>query len=94
MEPFDWTNAFLFPISGERFRSELQRLVPGHASAEEHPGDVFEVSRGAVTRRAGASSVATMVEDDTDRIIFDPTAPVPPLTDPNCDGYTPEILEA
>lgn len=93
-EPFDWTNAFLFPISDGRFRSELQRVVPGQACAEERPGDVFEVSRGAVTRQAGASSVVAMIEDDTHRITYDPTAPVPPLTDPNCDRYTPEVLEA
>jgi len=30
---------------------------------------------------------------DTGRIAFDPTAPVPPLTDPNPDGYGPARLE-
>jgi L-ascorbate metabolism protein UlaG (beta-lactamase superfamily) len=92
-EPFEWTNAFLFPISRDRFLAELARAAPGQRSAIGNPGDVFEVAKGAVERRPGASAIATMIEDDTDRIAFDPTAPVPPLTDPNCDGYPIDRME-
>lgn len=92
-EPFAWTNNFLFPISRERFLADLARAAPKQLSALGNPGDVFEIKNGAVERRAGASPIATMVEDDTGRIDFDPTAPVPPLTDPNCDGYSADVLD-
>ena len=92
-EPFAWTNAFLFPISQGRFLADLARAAPNLRSAPGMPGDVFEISNGAVERRAGASPIATMIEDDTHQIEFDLAAPVPTLTDPNCDGYSADVLD-
>lgn len=90
--PVEWCNAFLFPMSRERFVADLARLDPGIRACIANPGDVFEVDAGKVKHRPGASKVATMVEDDTALLRFDPTAPVPPLTDPNPDGHSAEAL--
>lgn len=88
----EWCNAFLFPMSRERFVADLAALDPGIPTFLANPGDVFEVSGGEVRHRPGASRLATMLEDDTARLRFDPTAPIPPLTDPNPDGHSREAL--
>lgn len=81
-----WLNSFVFPISRERFVADLGRLGFAGAAQIMNPGDVFEIGAGSVSRRPGASAAAELVEDDTARIRFDPTAPVPELLDPNPDG--------
>lgn len=91
-EPFDWTNAFLFPISRARFLADLSRAEPALVSTPGDPGDVFEITPVGVERRIGSSSVVKMIGDDTWRIDFDPTASVPPLRDPNLDGYPEDVL--
>lgn len=88
----EWCNAFLFPMSREQFVADLTRLDPGIQTYIANPGDVFEVNAGDVQHHPGASKVATTLEDDTASLRFDPTAPVPPLTDPNPDGHSNELL--
>lgn len=92
-EPFDWTNPFLFPISPERFLRDLGRAAPTLRGSVGVPGDVFTIGGGQVEREPAASQVVRMVEDDAWRIAYDPTAPVPPLTDPNLDSYPLDLLE-
>lgn len=88
----EWTNPFVFPISREQFLSDLARVAPRIRSTIANPGDVFEIDGGEVARRAGASTIARMVEDDTHLIDFDATAPVPPLIDSNPLGYSDEAI--
>jgi hypothetical protein len=38
-----WLNAFLFPISRERFVTDLKRLDPDISTQIMNPGDVFEI---------------------------------------------------
>jgi UDP-MurNAc hydroxylase len=92
--PLEWTNPFLFPISRDYFLEDLARVAPEVPAAFANPGDLFEVDHGAVVRRAGASPFARMIEDDTRRLAFDATAPVPPLEDPNLQGYPDAVIEA
>jgi hypothetical protein len=87
-----WLNAFLFPISQERFVSDLHKLDPDITTQIMNPGDVFEITGDAVRFHPGASEVAVMMEDDTASLRFDPTAPIPELVDPNPDGYSREHL--
>jgi UDP-MurNAc hydroxylase len=90
----EWLNAFLFPISRERFVADLGRFEPRVDARVVDPGDVLEVTIGGeVLLHPGASPVARTEARDTRGIAFDPTAPVPPLTDPNPDGYGPDQLE-
>jgi UDP-MurNAc hydroxylase len=90
----EWLNAFLFPISREHFVADLGRFEPRVDARVVDPGDVLEVTMGGeVLLHVGASPVARTEAHDTGRIAFDPTAPVPPLTDPNPDGYGPDQLE-
>ena len=90
----DWLNAFLFPISRERFVADLRRLEPQVDARIVDPGDVLEITGGGdVVLLAGASRVARTEAHDAGRIAFDPTAPVPPLADPNPDRYGPVRLE-
>ena len=91
--PFAWCNSFLFPVSRERFLSDLSAVAPNVPSTVANPGDVFEIGGGRVVRRAGASPCATMIEDDTRRLDYDASTAVPPLTDPNPDGYPEDALE-
>jgi UDP-MurNAc hydroxylase len=90
----DWLNAFLFPISRERFIADLRRLAPGVDARLVDPGDVLELSVNEdVMLQEGASPIAHTDARDTARIAYDPTAAIPPLSDPNPDGYEPDRLE-
>lgn len=90
----EWLNAFLFPISRERFVADLRRLESRVDARVVDPGDLLQVTVGGEVRLdVGASPVARTEAHDTGRIAFDPTAPVPPLADPNPDRYGPERLE-
>ena len=83
-----WLNAFLFPISRERFLSDLKDLRPHLATQIMNPGDTFILEDGQVSYQPGASEIAVMELEDTYRLQFDPSAPIPALTDPNPDGYS------
>jgi hypothetical protein len=85
-------NPFLFPISRERFLADVQSLDADIRTEIANPGDVFVIDRESVERYPAASEVATMVEDDTRLIRFDPTQPVPDLRDPNADGHSLDTL--
>ncbi len=89
----EWLNAFLFPISRERFVTDLRGLAPEIDARIMNPGDVLEIADGAVHHHRAASPAARTEVDDTTRIAFDPSAPVPPLSDTNPDGYPPQRLE-
>ncbi|MCI0429746.1 MAG: MBL fold metallo-hydrolase [Rhodospirillales bacterium] len=89
-----WLNAFLFPISRQRFVEDLKRLGFRGATVIANPGDVFHIEAGGVDHRPSSSEAAVMEEDDSDRLCFDPTAPVPALSDPNPDGWSIEELRA
>lgn len=84
----DWCNAFLFPMSRERFIADLHRVAPEISTRLADPGDVFEIDGGHVEHHVGVSPIAKMIEDDTDRLRFDPTASIPALTDPNPTGLS------
>jgi hypothetical protein len=79
-------------MSREQFVADVARLDPDIRPIVANPGDVFTVNAGKVTHAPGASRVATMLEDDTAFLRFDPTAPVPPLTDPNPDDEPLDAL--
>ena len=87
-----WLNAFLFPISRERFLSDLKDLRPDLDTQVMNPGDTFTLEDGRITYQPGASDLAVMEIEDTYRLQFDPTAPIPDLTDPNPDGYAHQHL--
>lgn len=82
----DWCNAFLFPMSRERFLGDLKRLAPQLETRSANPGDIFEIDGGVVTHKPRASTMAKMIEDDTHLLRFDPTATIRPLEDPNPAG--------
>jgi len=90
----DWCNAFLFPMSRERFVADLARLAPELATRLANPGDVFEIANSRVTHHVAASPIAKMVEDDTHLLRFDPTAAIPSLQDPNPGGLALPTLRA
>ncbi len=89
----EWANPFLFPVSRQAFLEDLARVAPEVPAALANPGDVFELAAGRVTRQPAASTYARMIEDDTWRVAFDASAPVPRLTDPNPLGYSPELID-
>src|SRR6185436_15134170 len=75
----EWCNAFLFPMSRERFVADLARLAPELKTRIANPGDVFEIDRGTVKHHVAASPIARTLDDDTPLLQFDTTAPIPPL---------------
>lgn len=90
----EWCNEFLFPMSRERFVADLAQLAPDIPTRMANPGDVFEIEGGRVTHQPAASRIARTVEDDTNLLRFDPTASIPPLSDPNPEGVSTEKLRA
>jgi hypothetical protein len=90
----EWCNAFLFPMSRERFVADLARVAPELKTCLANPGDVFEIERGKVKHHAAASPIARTLEDDTRLLRFDPTAAIPPLQDPNPGGLSAQRLVA
>src|SRR6266498_444900 len=89
----EWLNRFLFPISRELFLDDLKSLDATLEAAIMNPGDVAELTNGEVKIRREASPFSRTLEDDTHRISFIPTSPVPPLTDPNPEGYELSEME-
>ena len=87
-----WLNAFLFPISRERFLSDLKEIRPYLDTQIINPGDTITLANGHISYRPGASDIAVMEIEDTYRLHFDPTAPIPELTDPNPDAYSYQHL--
>ena len=87
-----WLNAFLFPISRERFLSDLKDLRPHLSTQIMNPGDTFTLDNGQIIYQPGVSEVAVMEIEDTYHLQFDPTAAIPDLTDPNPDGYSHQHL--
>lgn len=90
----DWCNAFLFPVSRERFIADLSRAAPTVRTMLANPGDTFEIRAGEVEHLVGQSRLVQMVEDDTPALRFDPTAAIPALTDPNPTGLSLADLES
>lgn len=90
----EWCNAFLFPMSRERFVADLARIAPDLQTRIANPGDVFEIGGGKVKHHVAASPIARTLEDDTHLLRFDPTAPIPPLQDPNPRGLSRQQLRA
>ena len=88
-----WLNAHLFPVSRERFVADLARLAPALPTRIANPGDVLELADGIVRCHDAASPLAKMETNDTALIRFDPTGPIPSLTDPDPDGYGRPILQ-
>ncbi|MBI3079286.1 MAG: MBL fold metallo-hydrolase [Deltaproteobacteria bacterium] len=88
-----WLNRYLFPVSRERFADDLRRLAPSIEVVFLNPGDVVEIDGGSVTVQGGASPFCRTLQVDTDAIRFDPTAPIPPLQDPNPGHLSQATME-
>lgn len=89
--PSEWVNAFVFPLSAERYAKELGRL--GVACRVGLPGDVVAIARPDVVVRESGSDLAACTQDDSWQKAFDPTAGVPPLADVNLPNYESGFLE-
>ncbi|MGH7774394.1 MAG: MBL fold metallo-hydrolase [Candidatus Binatia bacterium] len=87
----EWLNRFLFPISRELFLHDLRTLDATLETAIMNPGDVAEINSGDVKIHQQASPFSKTLQDDTHQVSFNPTSTIPPLKDPNPEGY--EIRE-
>jgi hypothetical protein len=79
-------------MSRVQFLSDRAKLDPTLTTCIANPGDEFEVHRGTVVHKPGASKIARTIELDTHHLRFDLTAETPPLTDPNVGGYSAERI--
>lgn len=88
----DWLNRYIFPMSPARFLAELAALAPEQPSADLAPGDVVSIDgrRAAVRRQASPFVRALGPREGT---LFDPTAALPPLADPNPERLSRRELE-
>jgi hypothetical protein len=82
-----WLNRHVFPISPARFVQDLRLISPTLRIVEVNPGDTLAVASGQVDVHRQAVAYVTMLEDDTHRIAYDATAPIPALEDRNPAGY-------
>ena len=89
----EWLNRFLFPISRELFLHDLRALDATLETTMMNPGDVAEIHDGKVEIQRAASPFSRTLEDDTHQISFNPTGPIPPLHDPNHEGYERQETE-
>ena len=81
-----WLNPFLFPVSRERWAEDLRALDGAISVALLDPGDQVILTSGEPRIARAASPIATTLDASTAAIRFDPTAPIPPLRDPNPGG--------
>jgi hypothetical protein len=89
----EWLNRFLFPISREIFLDDLRTLDATLETAMMNPGDVAEIHDGKVQIQRGASPFSRTLEDDTQQLSFNQTSTIPPLKDPNNEGYEIQEME-
>jgi UDP-MurNAc hydroxylase len=82
-----WLNRHVFPISRERFVQDLRQVSPTLRIVEVNPGDTLVVEPGQVDVHRQMAAYVTMLEDDTHRIAYDGSAPIPALEDRNPTGY-------
>jgi len=87
-----WLNRFLFPVSRESFLADLRRVAPILRGETMDPGDVLEVESGEARILRAASPFVSCTGRGEKELRFDPTAPVPPLADPNLDGHGSQEL--
>lgn len=93
VDELGWLNSHLFPISAERFMSDLRRLGTGQTPLSLNPGDQLEVTEDTVRVNRQGADFVQMIAADTRLIAHDPTAPVPALSDDNENGYPLEFLQ-
>lgn len=89
-----WLNRFLFPVSTRRFLADLRHLSPEQRGEPLRPGDVVKVMPGRAEVDRGTSPLVRLLADDEALRAFDPTAPVPPLSEPLADGAGAKSVEA
>lgn len=82
-----WLNRHVFPISPARFVEDLHQLNPTLRTEMVYPGDTLSIAAGHIRVHRQTSDFVAMLEDDTQRIAYDASAPIPPLHDPNPAGY-------
>jgi L-ascorbate metabolism protein UlaG (beta-lactamase superfamily) len=87
-----WLNRFLFPISRSAFLADLRQISPELRGEAMDPGDVLEVESGEARILRQASPFVRCTARGEDELRFDPTAPVPPLSDPNPQGRSAHEL--
>jgi hypothetical protein len=87
-----WLNPFLFPVSRERWAEDLRALDDAISVALLDPGDQVVLTGGVPRVARGASPIASTLDASTTAIRFDPTAPIPPLRDPNPRGLRPSEM--
>jgi L-ascorbate metabolism protein UlaG (beta-lactamase superfamily) len=86
-DELDWLNRHVFPIRAEQFAADLQRLRPGQRTEIVQPGDRLTMASGQVSVERQVAEYVTLLEADTHRLTYDPSAPVPPLQETNSSGY-------
>jgi UDP-MurNAc hydroxylase len=87
VDAHSFLNALLFPISEQRYAQELAQLAPGIHVERLLPGDTIVVRPGGLDREKGNSAFARTLDADDWRLSYNPTGPVPAVTDRNESGY-------
>jgi UDP-MurNAc hydroxylase len=82
-----WLNRHVFPIQADQFVADLRRLKPRLRTEMIQPGDILTIAPGRLEVRQQVSDFVTMIEPDTYRLAYDPSAPIPALQDTNPMGY-------
>jgi L-ascorbate metabolism protein UlaG (beta-lactamase superfamily) len=78
-----WMNHYLFPIKHQRFVEDVRGFENDSRAEICFPGDVIEILHGEprVHRQARPELVSTLDPRTFDRLDFNPTSSVPPLTE-------------
>jgi hypothetical protein len=100
VDRYQYLNQLLFPISEERFITDIQNICATSSCHSVHPGDVIHIESEISIDKQSSDFVA-MKELDTHLISHDPTTPIPPLTDhnipkiplPHLHGFATAVIE-
>ena len=86
VDRYQFLNQLLFPISQSRFIHDVQATLPTTQCHAINPGDILHIEE-SITVSAQASSFVAMKENDLYLIQYDPTTPIPALTDHNIANF-------
>ena len=85
-DELNFLNQYSFPTTQEQFLRDLNAFCPEVASSPYFPGDVAHITKDQIQIKKQDSDFVRVKEDDSQKIIFKPGAPVPSIktqtTDP------------
>jgi len=82
VDRYQYLNQLLFPISEDRFVSDLRQIAPEIRCYSILPGEFLNIAT-TIEKGVASDGFVEMMRDDRYLLHHDPTVPIPPLQDEN-----------